>query len=110
MTAGTQAASSLTGTEQVVVDGGGAVILTATVNQIAGKLVKGSGTFVANGATPVVVANTAITANSAVIFGLKTIGGTPAGAPFMTAVTAATGFSVAAVAGDTSTYNYKIIG
>lgn len=70
-----------------------------------------NGTFVANGITAVVVADTRITANSVVDFGLKTIGGTPAGAPFMSAVTAGVGFSVKVpVAGDTSTYNYRIVG
>jgi hypothetical protein len=69
-----------------------------------------SGTFVANGATAVVVADTRVTANSVIAFGLKTVGGTPAGQPFLSAVTAGTGFSVKAVAGDTSTYNYTITG
>lgn len=69
-----------------------------------------TGTFTANGATGVVVANTAVTANSCIIFGLKTIGGTPAGAPFLSAITAGTGFTVKVVAGDTSVYNYTIIG
>lgn len=68
-----------------------------------------SGTFVANGVTPVVVADTRITANSVVSFGLKTAGGT-ASAPFMTAVTPGTGFSVAAAAANTGTYNYQING
>jgi hypothetical protein len=68
-----------------------------------------NGTFTANGATAVVVADTNITANSVVMFGLKTVGGTPAGAPFMSAVTPGTGFSVKAAAGDTSVYNYLII-
>jgi hypothetical protein len=67
------------------------------------------GTFVANGATAVVVANTNVTANSVIVFTMKTVGGTPAGAPFLSAVTAGTGFSVKAAAGDTSTYNYLIL-
>lgn len=70
----------------------------------------GTGTFTANGASAVVVADASITANSVIVYGLKTIGGTPAGAPFESAVTAGTGFSVKAVAGDTSIYNYTIIG
>lgn len=71
--------------------------------------VTNSGTVVINGATPVVVADTRLTANSVVVFSLKTIGGT-ASAPFLTAVTAGTGFSVAAAASNTGTYNYQIIG
>lgn len=43
MTAGTKALSSLAGTEQVVVDNGGAVIVTATTQQIA-DLASGLGT------------------------------------------------------------------
>ena len=69
-----------------------------------------SGTFIANGATAVVVADTRITANSTLAFAMKTVGGTPAGAPFLSAVTPGTGFSVKVAAGDTSTYNYTIIG
>lgn len=68
------------------------------------------GTFIANGVTPVVVADPALTANSIVSFGMKTIGGTPAGAPYISAITAGTGFSVKAAAGDTSTYTYEIRG
>lgn len=68
------------------------------------------GTFVANGATAVVIGDTRVTANTVLDFGLKTIGGTPAGAPFMSAVTPGTGFSVKVAAGDTSTYNYRIVG
>jgi len=68
-----------------------------------------NGTFVANGATAVVVADTRLTANSVIVFTMKTVGGTPAGAPFLSAATPGTGFSVKAAAGDTSTYNYIIL-
>lgn len=68
-----------------------------------------SGTFVANGATAVVVADTRVTANSVFLFGLKTVGGTPAGGLFESAVVVGVSFSVKAAAGDTSTYNYVII-
>lgn len=67
------------------------------------------GTFVATGSS-VTVANTSITANSVVTFGLKTVGGTILGAPYMLTVTPGTGFTVNAGASDTSTYNYTIIG
>lgn len=69
-----------------------------------------TGTFIATGASAVVVGNTAVSPNSTISFALKTVGGTPAGAPFLSAVTAGTGFSVKAAAGDTSTYNYAILG
>ena len=69
-----------------------------------------TGTFVANGASAVTVAAAAATANSVIVFTLKTIGGTPAGAPFLSSITPGTGFNVKAVAGDTSTYTYEIRG
>lgn len=69
-----------------------------------------AGTFVADGATPVSVSNSAVTANSAIIFTLKTIGGTVGAYPTIQTISAASGFTVAATAGDTSTYNYRIIG
>lgn len=69
-----------------------------------------TGQFTANGATAVVVANAAVTANSLIVFTLATVGGTPAGAPYCSAITVGTGFSVKAAGGDTSVYNYMIIG
>jgi hypothetical protein len=70
--------------------------------QVAGH----SGTFVMNGATPVVVAAPAVTANSTFVFGLKTVGGTVGAYPNLVTVTPGTGFHVAGTALDTSTYNY----
>lgn len=69
-----------------------------------------TGTFVANGASAVTVTNANLTANSVISYGINTIGGTPAGSPFMATATPGTGFTVKAAAGDTSTYNYAIIG
>lgn len=68
------------------------------------------GTFTANGATPVSVSNTTVTANSVIIFTLKTVGGTVGAYPAIQTITASTGFTVAATASDTSVYNYAIIG
>lgn len=67
------------------------------------------GTFVANGATAVVVSNTNVAVTDTIIFTLNTVGGTPAGAPYLSAIAAGTSFSVKVAAGDTSTYNYAII-
>jgi len=68
------------------------------------------GTFTVNGVTPVSVTNTNISANSVVVFGLKTAGGTVSAAgPAMLTVTPGTGFTAAGTASDTSTYNYLII-
>lgn len=68
-----------------------------------------SGTVVANGATPVAVSDTAVTANSIITLTLKTAGGTPHGA-FVSAATAGSGFSINSLAGDSSTYVYEIRG
>ena len=65
-----------------------------------------SGTFTANGVTPVAIATTAWDANCVAIITLKTIGGTVTSQPFVSSVTAGTGFSVTSAAGDTSTYNW----
>jgi hypothetical protein len=66
----------------------------------------GQGTFVCNGATPVVVADANVTANSIIIATLKTIGGTVGAIPAVTSITPGVGFSVTGTAGDSSTYNY----
>lgn len=78
-----------------------------TISSVASGV---TGTFTATGATAVVVANTNVTANSVIVYTLKTVGGTPAAKPYESAITAGTGFSVKAAAGDTSVYNYTIIG
>lgn len=69
------------------------------------------GIYINNGATPVTVANAAVTANSIISFTLKTVGGTvSASAPNVKTITPGTGFTVAGLASDTSTYNYEIRG
>lgn len=69
-----------------------------------------AGTVTANGTTAVTVSTTAITANSVVVFGLKTQAGTPATTgPFMSAVTAGTSFQIKSSTGDTSVYNWVIL-
>lgn len=70
-----------------------------------------SGTFVANGATPVTVSNAAVTATSQIDVTLKTVGGTvDVARPNVVTITPGTGFNVVAAASDTSTYNYTIRG
>jgi len=68
------------------------------------------GTVTLNGATPVTVANAVVTANSQIIFTLKTVGGTVGAVPSIKTITPGTGFTVAGTALDTSVYNYAIIG
>lgn len=70
-----------------------------------------SGTYINNGVTPVTVANAAVTSGSIISFTLKTVGGTvSASAPNVKTITPGTGFTVAGLASDTSTYNYEIRG
>lgn len=68
-----------------------------------------AGTVVANGATPVAVATTAVTANSVVVLTYKS--GTQAAttSAWVSVLTAGSGFSIRSVAGDTATYNYMIL-
>lgn len=68
------------------------------------------GTFTCNGATPVVVANTTVTADSQILVTLKTVGGTVGATPAVKTITPTTGFTIAGTASDTSVYNYAIIG
>ncbi len=64
-----------------------------------------SGTFtlIAGAAT---VATTAIDANTAIFCAIKTVGGTPGLAAPLITINPGTGFTVAAAATDTSTYNW----
>lgn len=78
---------------------------------VVASLITHGGTFTANGATGVVVADANVTADSLILITLKSVNaGTPAGQPFISAITPGTGFTVKAVAGDTGIYNYAIIG
>lgn len=69
------------------------------------------GTFTLNGATPVVVANALVTANSIILITLKTVGGTVSPTlPNVLTITPGTGFTVGGVAADTSVYNFAVLG
>ena len=86
---------------------------TTTAGGVAGATAQSSfqyrGTFVCNGATPVTVVEPNVTANSAVIITLKTVGGTVSpSVPYIATITPGTGFTVTGTASDTSTYNYKL--
>lgn len=84
----------------------GAISMTC----IAQGMFPSTGTFVANGVTPVTVANANMTAGSNVVITLKTVGGTVGAIPHLATVTPQTGFTVIGTASDTSTYNYEIRG
>lgn len=91
------------------IQSGGSFPFNSAGPQVAGVAANG-GTFTANGATPVVVANTKVTAYSIIIATLKTAGGTVGAIPAVTSITPGTGFSVTGTASDTSIYNYLILG
>lgn len=66
------------------------------------------GTFTANGATEVVVADINVKADSIITWSLKTVGGTPAAVYESSARVVDTSFSIKSTAGNTSIYNYVI--
>ena len=66
-----------------------------------------SGLVTLNGATPVAVVKSDITARDIILFGINTVGGTPAAYSYT--ITPGTGFSVTGTAGDTSILNYVIL-
>ncbi len=69
-----------------------------------------AGTFTLNGATPVSVSNSSVTANSVIVFTLKTVGGTVSVShPNVVTITAGVGFDVVGLTLDTSVYNYVTI-
>lgn len=68
------------------------------------------GTFTCNGTSAVTVTDSAVTANSAIVVTLKTVGGTVGAVPSVKTITPGTGFTISGTASDTSVYNYAIIG
>ncbi len=85
---------------------------TTTVTLVAiaqGYFPKVGTTAAANGATPVAVSDARVTASSIITLTINTPGGTAHGA-FVSAKTAASGFSINSLSGDTSTYDYEIRG
>lgn len=68
------------------------------------------GTFTATSTSAVTVADTRVTANSLILITLKTAAGTPAAQPYPDTITPGVGFTVKAGSGDTSVYNYAILG
>lgn len=84
-----------------------ASVATAGIQLLAGSNGR-TGTFTLNGATPVVISNTSLTANDQIIITRDTIGGTPLDF-HLTARTNGTGFSVTGTATDTSGMRYSLI-
>lgn len=81
---------------------------TLTMAGISQSSAPSTGTFTANGVTPVTVSNTTVSVNSQIGITLKTVGGSVGAQPHCTTITPGTGFTVVATAADTSTYNYEI--
>lgn len=67
-----------------------------------------TGTVTLNGVTPVTVSNSSITANSGIVFTLKTAHA-PGAYPAIATITPTTGFTVVGTALDVSVYNYHIV-
>lgn len=103
----TDAANTFTGTQSF---SGTTTFTVAASGPILKQGANGRvGTFVANGVTPVTVSNTSIAITDAIIISLNAVGGTVGAHPTIQTITASTGFTVAATALDTSTYNYAIL-
>lgn len=96
-----------------LIDNGGNSVYNnqATPN---GRKIKGGvansryGEFTLNGAALVTVANTSITANSRIVWGVKTVSGTPSGIVKVNAINVGVNFQVFSIAADSSTYWYEI--
>jgi hypothetical protein len=84
--------------------------LVATAGPQAAAVSAKGGTFTLTEATLLAVADTAVTADSLILIGLKTVGGTVGALPAVQSLTAGTGFGVKGTASDTSVYTYLIIG
>lgn len=103
-------------TAQLAVDSGPSIVISNVIKGPAGgtapkaQLLFTSGTFVCNGSSNVTVTEPLVTANSAIIVTLKTVGGTVGATPAVKTITAGTGFAIAGTASDTSTYNYTVVG
>ena len=89
---------------------GGTGAATAVAALAALGVVLTLGTFTAlTGATPITVTDAAVTADSAIIITLKTVGGTVGAYPTIQTITPGVGFTVLNTAGDTSIYSYLIV-
>lgn len=100
-----------TATPGNLLDVSGGSIAVSTAGQGL-KVAEGSnakmGTLTLNGATPVVVSTTAVTASSRIFLTTNTVGGVP-GFNWVSARTAATSFSVTGTAGDTSVVAWLLV-
>lgn len=86
-------------------------IAVQNAGPLSAVVLAGGGTLTLNGATPVVVADARVTANSIIVFTVITPAGTISPtAPNVLTKTPGTGFTVGGVALDTGLYAYAIFG
>jgi len=67
------------------------------------------GTFTCTSGGVITVADTYLDATSVVLLGIKTAN-SPGNVPYLTTVTPGTGFTITCASGDTSIYNYIVLG
>ena len=67
------------------------------------------GTFTCTSSGTITVANTGVSANSIVIVTVKTAG-SPGATPYIATITPGTGYTITCASGDTSVYNYIVLG
>lgn len=67
------------------------------------------GTFTCTTGGTITVANIYVTANSIVIVTVKTAG-SPGATPYIATITPGTGYTITCASGDTSVYNYIVLG
>lgn len=88
------------------------VVVSGSFNYNGGPQASGiyasGGTFTCSGSAATIT-NSKVTANSIILYTLKTVGGTVA-QPFIATITAGTGATVTCGGSDTSTYNYFVLG
>lgn len=103
-------AAQLLGTMFVSILAGSVSTVTTLANLLTFVFNK-TGTFTLNGATPVTVTDSRITANSSIVITLKSVNAGTVGtsAPNVRTITVGTGFTVAGIASDTGIYNYLIL-
>lgn len=103
------ASGGVTSTGNIVANAGNVVVNTAGKGlQVKEGANATMGTLTLNGATPVVVSTTAVTANSRIFLTTQLVAGTPA-TYGVTARSAGTSFSVTGVALDTSTVGWLLV-
>lgn len=87
---------------QIIIDG------SASTSCVAFDPANFRGTFTANGASAVTVANANVLTTDEISISLNTVGGTVGAIPRLDTITAGVGFTVKGTASDTSIYNYAI--